>query len=1257
MSENLQALLKEALLNNSYDYQAMHDTIKTSWMNSYSYLYYLQKANIAYEELFFYSNDKDSRDHTKVGKLHLDNLFYATFDVDYDLISVYTREQYRLSEFYQNKFTFEDMVYNPDIFFKIPIVIIDDKVIWDYKIAVKKDCTTFTLPFKKNFVLEDGRNEITDDVIYINHKIQIMVVDNIYYQRYTFNKSTLNFDASKKTISINKATMIDMSEKNINTMVNSKYLKKYNVKHVSDLTTEQKAEAHKEAQKCLKCVELPEQDGIMFGTLHLVNSVGRGYELGTELIEFEDDGKGSYVATLTDDIVTSLSNHGLNIYLSMVFMNRLYKHTFYDGNYINKVRADGGKLLVLEQSKDTPYEAPIPVEDFIIFRRESSTSGWYLEKNVNMLEMHYPNIYRLNDVNAVENNEYKFYYFYYPTPDLQYTVLFDFYFRFLLDIFQEKSMEEILNDIYYNKANLTQYTEDQKIAFKNLFKRVMDYSAFHYRYGDTDFLERYLKTDANRDKVPIEYKDETLKAWIKEDMWLLRDYVRTQNKIGSSYHLFTNTVNLSERVRYDTELEIGTKDMYTFEEPRYVFSFANERQFPELLDCRVFVDGILVGDVYQRRRLFMDYFYIPASYVTDDSYIELEIFPRYQFSKDVKFTSLDDSVEVSIAEPEENIYPTTADMMIFDDVDKTKLQRLNDIQYTQNKRLDMNGVIVDEEGFFVGESDLPDGSVGIEATVWVYNGETKKYPVYVFYDKDNAVIGMRTNKHYNTFTPVSSFRCYSDIPKGATHVKFTLYKNPSEEINLRALDVMVSFKFQPFYDYKSRYDNKYFKIVSHYDRGNFEFSSDDPEKKPVKFTRLSTFDISPTSEKVINVPLKIRFSKIPIMVRFTIDVAGYAYIDTGTDDFQFSTEYIRVFRNGRLIPKTRYRLLTNYERPRILFVEWFDIGDIVYIDITPYRYTQLLHKRNISKEETLINLKGIINKPFDIRYYDVYMNGRKLSLNNVFSITPWEITLVNLKSNYNLDIYEKERDWEYFGLDYNTMNYYFSFDDLISSGVVSDEEFCKLIKDKIDHDKDPRLNIYPNTFNEDPLDYSDVDMIYPIFFIFYYDELIPKTFVNPDVLQFSRDVMNSNFKEIMDYYETSSVAASTTDEERKRRANYPGVICLDPDIYINSTSTETPSMEMRVKDRVDDDGWYVDEDGNLVLDAEREKDTEEYSDKDNPLVYSMDKNLIANEQDADLSNGAVLVYEVGHIQDLSQEYLDAGVEINNEGNIDKKGDA
>ena len=48
MSAQLQTLLRDALLNNSYDYDAMHNSLKKTLMNSYSYLYSLQKANIEY---------------------------------------------------------------------------------------------------------------------------------------------------------------------------------------------------------------------------------------------------------------------------------------------------------------------------------------------------------------------------------------------------------------------------------------------------------------------------------------------------------------------------------------------------------------------------------------------------------------------------------------------------------------------------------------------------------------------------------------------------------------------------------------------------------------------------------------------------------------------------------------------------------------------------------------------------------------------------------------------------------------------------------------------------------------------------------------------------------------------------------------------------------------------------------------------------------------------------------------------------------
>ena len=106
MSENLQKMLKEALLNNSYDYDAMHLSLAKTWESSYSYLYAKQKAEVEYEELFYFSNDEVShKEIDKIGHLYLDELIYANFDIDYDVIHVMDREEYRTSRFYLHFFT------------------------------------------------------------------------------------------------------------------------------------------------------------------------------------------------------------------------------------------------------------------------------------------------------------------------------------------------------------------------------------------------------------------------------------------------------------------------------------------------------------------------------------------------------------------------------------------------------------------------------------------------------------------------------------------------------------------------------------------------------------------------------------------------------------------------------------------------------------------------------------------------------------------------------------------------------------------------------------------------------------------------------------------------------------------------------------------------------------------------------------------------------------------------------------------------
>ena len=203
--------------------------------------------------------------------------------------------------------------------------------------------------------------------------------------------------------------------------------------------------------------------------------------------------------------------------------------------------------------------------------------------------------------------------------------------------------------------------------------------------------------------------------------------------------------------------------------------------------------------------------------------------------------------------------------------------------------------------------------------------------------------------------------------------------------------------------------------------------------------------------------------------------------------------------------------------------------------------------------QTLIDLKGIITKPFDIRYYDVYMNGRKLSLNNVFTITPWQITLTNLTSIYNLQIFEKERDWEYFGTNYNEINYFYTLDDLFNSSFITEEEKNEIIKSMIDEAKDENLTIKPNTNNEEKLDFEDLHQFVYIW-LFYFNELIPKTYVNPDRVQFDNIIMEEEYPIICDVYKQTPASSARNEEEKERRENYPDVISLDPNIVVEGTA-------------------------------------------------------------------------------------------------------
>ena len=113
MDSELQILLHDALTNNTFDMNSVDLTLDKALKSSFSYLYYLQKAKVEYEEFMQNSNDKETREVSRIGHLYLDTLNFANFEVDHDIISTNCRERFRQSDFYDKFFHFEDMVDNP----------------------------------------------------------------------------------------------------------------------------------------------------------------------------------------------------------------------------------------------------------------------------------------------------------------------------------------------------------------------------------------------------------------------------------------------------------------------------------------------------------------------------------------------------------------------------------------------------------------------------------------------------------------------------------------------------------------------------------------------------------------------------------------------------------------------------------------------------------------------------------------------------------------------------------------------------------------------------------------------------------------------------------------------------------------------------------------------------------------------------------------------------------------------------------------
>lgn len=1279
-AEYLQEFLSEALTNNSFDYVPMHSALRKIYDNAYITTKRFQKSIQGYKEYQFFSNDDThynddpesetwKRDLIRPGNLYVDEHFNACIDLEYSIISHANREEYRKSRFYHTWIDFDDLIENRDLFTKMPVIIIDNQVLLDYKIYIDRSYVKIRLPYKSDFVYYHERNMEKDRIKYIDHQVTIQMIDNVYWGR-NINPITLN-ERKNYVGNLNrvKKTLIlpyDYFTRTID------YAKLY--EHFPH--------------------SVKGRVGLYFAVIHFqytdYKDETQQEKLGSFLydVDFNDETK-TFTLHLDDQIINKINGP---FYVTLIWYNELRKHTFFNGkDYTIAGDCNGNECImpVIEKSELEPYPMPISVENMFVMRTSHGINvpdgvygrdpnghhvvekkdlqnikdpkefevfyaeyekiyymwkdekwepitkffvegGRSLSSGPMTLQSYYPNIYRIVDRPRRAGEKYEVYYFYHEDTVFRYKytplTLFWHYvlkYRCSKDKKNLISTEEAINAVYYSipmdgssiKSILSENYSDYNMPanadeFKALFDRYLTYNPYEYIYGDVDFYHKYVdvphSVDFEDNTYPIEYKIAKMHEWIRQDQDYLRDYVVNQKRLGTQFHLFVKDLwdeenpddPLEAYIRQDTSLEVnGNGDgVYTFKDDMYVFSLQNDDPSQDL-PCVVFVDGLMCMEMHQINVKDITYIYLPTRMVSPESYIEVEIRPSYEFKQQITFNSLGDEKEITLIEPEQGIFPTVADLYFEDVVIPTRNVDLStcsrfciesdiitdsfDITNIVDSDLSTSGIIPKGKGLVIDlgvRRDIQsiavttDKSIGYNySVVKVSNDDPKSLVVgdkHKMTMKGLGQLGSTSLLGDSTIlsNSISSSTGTGSIVYGRLGRTYRYVIIEAVNADLRLSNIEVVRKARPDEAVVHRYSNNNFEITAHYrDMRNEAYNIEcdvplDPETNgKIRFTRLQVFTVRPKNPEVVGIPLNLRFSKCADLLRVTMSHDGFPYLSLVDRKFKYNGEYLRIFKDGqlldrktygfpefkegRLMPKEKYSFISTYDHPRLIIYEFMNKGEQIMIDISPFRYKQVFYMEELPAGETVIDLSGYITKPFDTRYYDVYLNGRRLSLPNIVSIDAWSITLVNLFTTKHLQIFEKERDWEYFGLKYKDDDshpiFYFAKEDILNleNEIITEDERNTFIKKIIDdRAKEKGFEIFNNIDAEKELDFTDYSKSY-MMLLFYLHELIPKTYLNPDSFQTEIELMEDEYPNVLQNYKVEGAPVNT--------------LLLDPDIITN----------------------------------------------------------------------------------------------------------
>lgn len=586
----------------------------------------------------------------RFGDLFLDNYRRLCVEVPYDMIEVSVREAFRRSPLYRKDLSLSEIGENDKMFYRIPIVILDHKVRTDVLVRPIEKGTRFT------FLNTKATDLYTNIEAQKFHDVHVMFVENIFFHQCIVEGSNLNI--LRREDSCVPFSIVDFQQKMMNRIKNREGI--------------------------LFCSIDDSKNGHTYWMECSISDTGIAYdgnEIVSDLISAETDHlvvnlwfcNHMYRHVYYDhngDVPTyklkDLEAEGGIRAAGGFFIPTENQIPF-------KMPIPEDKILVTKkipstENADGPYEYQ-PV----------------YETGVNM---HYPNFYQVTDTSMKDGDLYRVYFFYKKESGMTYTPLCAYYAEYLKLHYNYKfTLEEILNMVYFRLSGYDKnfYLIENHGAtsegypgliegaalnqFYAMFERLLEYMDYDYMYGTPDFMDDYTGAD-----IPLQYKIARMREFVRADYHTLMDYVHREQDKTHLLHFFVNTIELRNRLRrstrnenphkrvafareyevvdpgkvgsfkvvdddnYNPEKEIHIEDVkillpdvalgnYVMPSDlvdHYVFTFKNPSK-TDVLPIKIYIDGLLIVNYTMIEVFGMEYIYIPARMINDDSYIMVEI--------------------------------------------------------------------------------------------------------------------------------------------------------------------------------------------------------------------------------------------------------------------------------------------------------------------------------------------------------------------------------------------------------------------------------------------------------------------------------------------------------------------------------------------------------------------------------------------------------------------------------------------------------